>query len=345
MSLRFFYQFVYDQIHCYSQFLLDTSLPIYKEWKTMRKVTIRPNSLKTVDYALKECLKCSQSIKALVRNTIILCLDESQPESTQIFAKCEDPEIRATAFNVGLHSIMPAWDLFDGLGSTPSADDWRRALSLDEGVAQKLSSYPPDLSHLNPQWQRNQLVYHRGHHYKYLMISEFLNENGHMFQFGAGPIHWKTIKKRFLQKHGDEYGNEILSAFDRYSYFINPRLTKLNALLHDTDSKKMSSRRIIAEPIMWLFYMVSYLIQRQEKLTQLYVTAMKYSNDNSGNQRVNKCVSELAKSAKDESERLRAVMTRLPGTEDLKQTLVDLVKKRDPDGKQQYTKSLKQYKF
>merc|ERR1712173_337847 len=99
-----------------------------------------------------------------------------------------------------------------------------------------------------------------------------------------------------------------------------------------------SSRRIVAEPIMWLYYMVSLLIQ-------LYVAAMKYSNDNSSNQRVHKCVSELAKQAKDESERLRAVMTRLPGTEDLKQTLIELVKSRDPGAKQQYTKSLKQYKF
>jgi len=345
VSLRFFFQFVYDQIHCYTQFLLDTSLPMYAEWKKMRKVTIRPNSLKTVDYALKDCLKCSQSIKALVKSTIILCLDDSQPAEEQVFSECEDLAIRGTAFNVGLHSIMPAWDLFDGLGSTPSANDWVMALSLDEGVAQKLSSRLPDLSHLNDQGRRNQLAYHRGHQYKYLMISEFLNENGHFLQFGAGPIQWKKIKKRFLEKHGDEYGNDILNAFDKLSYFINPRLSKLNALLNDVDTKKHSSRRIVAEPIMWLYYMVSFLIQRQEKLTQLYVAAMKYSNDNSSNQRVHKCVSELAKQAKDESERLRAVMTRLPGTEDLKQTLIGLVKRRDPEGKQQYTKSLKQYKF
>merc|ERR1719203_377912 len=177
------------------------------------------------------------------------------------------------------------------------------------------------------------------------MISEFLNQHDSFLQFGAGPIHWKMIKKRFLQKHGKPYSNELLSAFDKLSYFVNPRLNKLNALLNDADAKKVSLRRIIAEPIMWLFYMVSFLIERQEKLTQLYVAAMKYSNDNSSNQKVHKCVSELAKQAKDESERLRAVMTRLPGTEDLKQTLIELVKRRDPQGKEQYTKSLKGYKF
>merc|ERR1719361_2771264 len=113
VSLRFFYQFVYDQVHCYSQFLLDTSLPVYAEWKKMRRVTLRPKSLQTVDYALKERLKCSQSIKSLVRNTLILCLDEDQPLKTWSFEQCENPAIESTEFNVGPHSMMAAWDLFD----------------------------------------------------------------------------------------------------------------------------------------------------------------------------------------------------------------------------------------
>jgi len=317
---------------------------MYAEWKKMRKVTIRPNSLKTVDYALKDCLLCSQSIKALVRNTIILCIDPLQPLNEQEFLECEDPAICSTVFSVGPHSMMAAWDLFDA-GSTPSANNWVMALSLDEGVAQTLSSCPPDLSHLSDQWKRNSLAYHQGKRYKLLMISEFLNHHDSFLQFGAGPIQWKMIKKRFLQKHGKAFSNDILTAFDKLSYFVNPRLNKLKSLLNDADKEKVSLRRIIAEPMMWLFYMVSALIERQEKLTQLYVAAMKYGADKSSNQRVHKCVSELAKQAKDESERLRAVMTRLPGTEDLKRTLIQLVHQRDPKGIAPYTKSLKQYKF
>ena len=84
-SLRYFFQFIYDRFHSHSQFLLDTSLPPYSEWKRMRKVRIRNASLKTVDYALKECIKCVDSIKALVRNTIILCYDEKQPRKEAVY--------------------------------------------------------------------------------------------------------------------------------------------------------------------------------------------------------------------------------------------------------------------
>merc|ERR1719447_1245351 len=104
----------------------------------MRKVTIRAAALKTVDYALRDCLRCSQSIKALVRNTIILNVDQEQPDGRQLFAECQDPPLRATEFSVGHLSILAAWDLFDA-GSTPSENDWIHSLSLEQGVAQSLS--------------------------------------------------------------------------------------------------------------------------------------------------------------------------------------------------------------
>ncbi len=85
-----FESFVYDRFHSYPQFLLDTSLSTYTEWKKMRKVRIKNSSLKTVDYALKDCLLSVDIIKALVRNCIILCIDETQPEKQITFNKCSE---------------------------------------------------------------------------------------------------------------------------------------------------------------------------------------------------------------------------------------------------------------
>ena len=344
MSLRFFFQFIYDRFHLYSQFLLDTSLPMYSEWKKMRKVRLRNASLKTVDYALKACIECVDSIKCLVRNCIILCLDNDQQRKYR-FKQCLEPKIASTSFNIGDYSIMAAWDLFDN-GSTPSTNDWTIALSQDKGTAQKLSQSLPDLSHLTQEMKAISLAYHNGKTYKFNIICEFLNENEKYFKFGGGPIEWKLIKSKFVNKHGDKYKNNILKAFDQFSYFINPPLNKLSELMNDKNDKFVSKRRIIAEPIMWLFYMVSYLIERQEKLQNLYITAMSFKGDNNNKgQKLNALITDLAKQAKDESERLRATMAKLPTKDDLKKTLIQLVKNRDPQNTMEYTKSLKKYKF
>ena len=344
-SLRFFYQFIYDRFHLYSQFLLDTSLPMYPEWKKMRKVRIRNASLKTVDYALKSCLECVDSIKAVVRNCIILNIDNKQPNKRHTFKQCSAPKILSTTFNIGDFSIMAAWDLFDN-GSTPSINDWTIALSLDHGIPQKLSQCLPDLSHLNAELKTVSTLYHLGKQYKFNIIEEFLNENKSFLKFGNGPIDWKLIKNKFVSKHGIKYNNNILKAFDTISYYINPPLNKLNELMNDKNDKFVSRRRIIAEPIMWLFYMVSLLIERQQKLQNLYITAMSFKGDNNNRgQKLNALITNLAKQAKDESERLRAIMAKLPAKDDLKQTLIQLVKDRDPEEKLDYTRSLKQYRF
>jgi len=345
-SLRFFFQFVYDRFHLYSQFLLDTSLPMYSEWKKMRSVRYRNASLKAVDYALKSCIQCVDSIKAVVRNCLILFIDEKQPETEQQFEASKQPKIPATNFNVGIYSIMAAWDLFDN-GSTPSIHDWSIALSLDNGGnAQKMSSFVPDLSHLHAEMKSVCLAYHNGQRYKLLILSEFLHENASFLKFGGGPIEWKFIKQKFIEKHGQKYNNDILKAFDSLSYYINPALGKLNDLMSDKNDKFVSKRRIVAEPIMWLYYMVSFLIERQEKLQNLYITAMSFKGDNNNKgQKLNALITNLAKQAKDESERLRAVMAKLPGKDDLKQTLIELVKQRDPNNQTLYAQSLAKYSF
>ena len=176
---------------------------------------------------------------------------------------------------------MAAWDLFDN-GSTPSVNDWTLALNSEHGAAQTLSSCLPDLSHLqqNLEMKAMSLAFHNGKAYKYHILSEFVNENGEYLKFGAGPIEWKLIKQKFISKHGNKYNNKILKAFDSLLYHINPPLRKLNELMSDKNDKYVSRRRIIAEPIMWLFYMVSLLIERQEKLQTLYITAMQFKGDN-----------------------------------------------------------------
>ncbi len=193
------------------------------------------------------------------------------------------------------------------------------------------------------------LAFHKGKTYKFHILSEFLNKNDKYLKFGVGPIEWRVIKQKFVQLHGVKYNNSMLRAFDTFSYFINPQLNKLNDLMSDKNDKYVSKRRVIAEPIMWLYYMVSLLIQRQEKLQNLYITAMSYKSDQNNNkgQKLMALITNLAKQAKDESERLRAIMAKLPGTDDLKKTLVNLVKQRDIDsGKQtEYSKSLDIYKF
>ena len=101
--------------------------------------------------------------------------------------------------------------------------------------------------------------------------------------------------------------------------------------MSDKSDKFVSKRRIIAEPIMWLYYMVSLLIDRQQKLQNLYITAMTFKGDNNNRgQKLTALVTELAKQAKEESERLRKIMAKLPGIDDLKQTLIQHVKNRDP---------------
>ena len=57
------------------------------------------------------------SIKALVRNCILLCIDPKQPQKTYEFDEYSEPKILSTEFNIGDLSIMAAWDLFDN-GST-----------------------------------------------------------------------------------------------------------------------------------------------------------------------------------------------------------------------------------
>jgi len=347
-SLRYFYQFVFDRFHSHSQFLLDTSLPMYSEWKKMRKVTFRNNDLKKVDYALKECIKCVDSIKALVRNTIIMNYDEEQEIKQAVFKECvhvKPPlKIKETTFNNGNFSIMAAWDLFDN-GSTASANDWNAALNAEHGAAQKLALSAPDLSHVSGDELSLSTVFHECQTYKYHILSEFVNQNGDYLKFGAGPIEWKLIKSKFLQQHGMEYRNQILKGYDNL-YHINPPLRKLNELMSDRNDRYVSKRRIIAEPMMWLFYMVSLLIERQEKLQSLYITAMSFKGDNNNKgQKLTGNITNLAKQAKDESERLRAITAKLPQSNDLKQTLIDMVKKRDPENKKEYTQSLSYYQF
>merc|ERR1712129_350297 len=333
-----------DKFHSYSQFLLDTSLPMYSEWKKMRKVTFRNNDLKKVDYALKECIKCVDSIKALVRNTVIMNYDDAQPIKQAVYTGCEEPRIKETTFNNGNFCIMAAWDLFDN-GSTPSVNDWNAALNSETGVAQKLSSCEPDLSHLKGNEFMLSSVFHNCQTYKYHILSEFVNQNGDYLKFGAGPIEWKLIKSKFLQQHGMQYQNKILKGYDNL-YHINPSLRKLNELMSDKNDQYVSKRRIIAEPMMWLFYMVSLLIERQEKLQSLYITAMSFKGDNNNKgQKLTGNIMNLAKQAKDESERLRAITVKLPQSNDLKQTLIDMVKKRDPNNESFYTQSLSYFQF
>jgi len=231
-------------------------------------------------------------------------------------------------------SIMAAWDLFDN-GSTPSINDWTIALSNDAGIAQKLSQCLPDLSHLNAELKTVSTLYHIGKQYKFNILEEFLNENKQHLKFGNGPIGWKSIRDKFVSKHGVKYNNNMLKAFD-----------SISELMNDKNDKFVSRRRIIAEPIMWLYYMVSLLIERQQKLQNLYITAMSFKGDNNNRgQKLNALITNLAKQAKDESERLRAIMAKLPAKDDLKQTLIQLVKNRDPQNKLDYTRSLQKYKF
>mmetsp|Transcript_18774 Transcript_18774/g.29868 ORF Transcript_18774/g.29868 Transcript_18774/m.29868 type:complete len:629 (+) Transcript_18774:68-1954(+) len=342
-SLRYFFKFVYDRFHLSSQFLLDTSLPIYAEWKKVRKVRIRNASLRTVDYALKACIECVDAIKAVVRNCVVVCVDAQQPLRQVTIAECAEPKMSATQFAVQHLCIIAAWDLFDN-GSTPSVNDWSMALSLEHGVAQKLSASSPDLTHLPLEMRSVTSAYHKGMLYKFLMLCEYLNAHPTQFVFGGGPIEWKGIRQAFAQQHSAAHCGKWLEAFDTHRYFINPPLSKLTELMSDKNDKYVSKRKIIAEPVMWLYYMVSFLIERQEKLQNLYMAAMSYVRENKGH-KLSPLITNLARQAKEESERLRAIMAKLPGKDDLKQTLIKLVQQRDPQNKLAYTQSLQSYNF
>jgi len=337
----------------------------YPEWKRARKVRIRKEALRGVDYALKDALHTVEVTKALVRNALVLNISPSkissqsengsESENSENFVHFEGDEetkMRATDFCVGALALLEAWALFDGaLG--PSKGDWARALESSEAnVARELAAAPPDLAHLDVDRRALCLAFHGMKVYRFLILAEFLHENGRFLVFGGGPMQWTHVKKEFVDKHGKEYDDAMVKAFDRVDYWINPTLSEVRRLLpiasaEEMGAKRKSKNKIICEPMQWLFYMVSLLIERQEKLQHLYIVAMGFIKENRSRAgtKLDALIGDLAKQAKEESDRLRAIMAKLPTRDDLIKALCQLVHERDPEGKTEYAQSLKRYKF
>ena len=126
---QFFFQFILERIHNRSQLLLDTALPVYQEWKVLRKVRIRHSNLKIIDHALKSCNESVDLLKCIVKNCIIIYYDNNQLKEYKYFDERYENEIPTKLFNIGYYSMMDAWDLFDN-GASPKLVDWNIAIGL-----------------------------------------------------------------------------------------------------------------------------------------------------------------------------------------------------------------------
>ena len=187
---------------------------------------------------------------------------------------------------------------------------------------------------------------------------------------------WKKVKKEVLKKSLNKNQNEIFKGFDENIYYFNPSIDMLaNIMSKNSKNTYVSHKKIICEPIIWLVYIEYFLLDRQEKLQNLVLKARNYNgttnnnynincnptilqnNHNNNNninnnnndikqyivkgQKLDTLISNLAKQAKDESDRLRGIMARLPSVDDLRNTIEKELINRDNNKTLNYTKTFK----
>ena len=336
-NLKLFFHFFYDRFHHNGTLLCDSILPTYQEWKQSRKVKFRNAAIKRIDHCLKACNESVHSLRAMCYNCVLLCYDVGQNVEYH-YPGCQAPEIAECTFNVGPYSIVSCWDLFE-LGASPSSDDWRRALSND-CVAEFLCHAQPDLRHFDKEQRKEQYTFQIIKKYQLYCLAEHMKNYISKSQFGAS-MEWKKIKSQFSKK----CDKKILNTIDAYTYYLNPRVDDLASILSDTANSILvaSKRKIICEPILWVIYVGYFLLDRQKKLQELVLSSYGFADNTTKvkGQKLKTMIESLGKQAKEESERLRKIMARLPTQEDLQTTFELEITERDPNTNSLYTRSFK----
>ncbi|ETO06468.1 hypothetical protein RFI_30925 [Reticulomyxa filosa] len=111
--------------------------------------------------------------------------------------------------------------------------------------------------------------------------------------------------------------------------------------MDDRNPKYISSRRIVCEPMLWLIYVYRFLLDRQGKLWKLCLNCSNFGLETRAKaKKIQDIVSDLFKSAKEESDELQKLMSKLPTINDLKETFKRDIAERDPEKKFLYTRTL-----
>ncbi|ETO04212.1 hypothetical protein RFI_33187 [Reticulomyxa filosa] len=331
-----------------------TTMDSYDEWKKKRKVLgFRTTALKDIDHALKAYILCVDTMKAMMRNCLLIFYDIHQDMHTGImnhsfffflrkqtcsyveFKETKNPSLPGSTFNCGPYSVVAAWDLFK-FGATLTNEDWKHLLD-EKSPAQFFTRQNPDTRHFtDPNERKRTEAYNTSRRYVNFCLAEHFNKYLKSLGFGS-CIEWKKVKSQFLNKSNAA----VLNAFDSYSYYINPKFCvclcssfflfyNLANLMDDRNAMYISNRKILAEPMLWLIYVYRFLLDKQTKLSKLCLYCSNFGLETRAiAKKIQDIVSDLGKSAKEESDDLQKLMTKIPLINDLKETFKKDIAQRD----------------